>query len=95
MKKKARNNFLLSNLSSFCYVLLMILFCPWCAVWNLPQLASLASSYLGRHVNLYTGVVMTADLTDRIFQVMLVSLRQGMHGISSLCVVLSVIFGQF
>ncbi|KAK3738795.1 hypothetical protein RRG08_035675 [Elysia crispata] len=38
---------------------------------NQEQLASLASSYLGRHVNLYTGVVMTADLTDRIFQVML------------------------
>ncbi|RUS72436.1 hypothetical protein EGW08_019798 [Elysia chlorotica] len=35
------------------------------------QLASLASSYVGRHVNLYTGVVMTTDLTDRIFRVML------------------------
>ncbi|GFO01897.1 hypothetical protein PoB_002840200 [Plakobranchus ocellatus] len=38
---------------------------------NPDQLASLASSYLGRHLNLYTGVVMTADLTDRIFRVML------------------------
>ncbi|XP_005106420.2 uncharacterized protein LOC101851290 [Aplysia californica] len=34
------------------------------------QLASLASSYLTRHINQHTDVVMSTELTDRIFKVM-------------------------